>query len=94
MQTSAISSSDDPRTEPYRTVRDRDLAGRGGRFILEGEVVLRTALGERSRFEVESVLLAEGRVAGLRPLLETRPDLPVFVAPLARHAADRRVPDP
>jgi tRNA G18 (ribose-2'-O)-methylase SpoU len=82
MQTSVISFRDDPRTQPYRAVRDRDLAGRGGRFILEGEVVLRTALGDRSRFAVESVLLAEGRVAALTPLLETRADLPVYIAPL------------
>ena len=34
----AIHDPDDPRIEPYRAVRDRDLAGRGGLFVAEGEV--------------------------------------------------------
>ena len=39
-----IDDPDDPRLEPYRAVRDRDLAGRGGRFVAEGRVVLEKAV--------------------------------------------------
>ena len=59
---------DDPRRsalEPYRAVRERDLVGRQGRFVAEGEVVLRVLLA-RSRFTVESVLVSEKRAAAAR----------------------------
>lgn len=70
----------DPRLEPYRAVRERDLVGRQGRFIAEGEVVLRMLL-TRSRFTAESVLLGEAQAARLAPAIEAEhPDLPVFVA--------------
>jgi tRNA G18 (ribose-2'-O)-methylase SpoU len=75
-----IEDPDDPRIEPYRAVRERDLVGRQGRFIAEGEVVLRVLLG-RSRFEPESLLLGEGhaeRLAGL--LAGLPPGLPVYTA--------------
>ncbi|MBV9076841.1 MAG: RNA methyltransferase, partial [Methylobacteriaceae bacterium] len=73
-----MSDPDDPRLAPYRCIRERDLAGRDGRFVIEGEVVLRLALSDRCRFAVESVLLAAPRVAALEPLLARRPDLPVY----------------
>lgn len=70
----------DPRIEPYRAMRERDLAGRQGRFIAEGEVVLRVLL-TRSRFAVESLLLSPSRAAALGELLPTVPDgVPVYVA--------------
>jgi tRNA G18 (ribose-2'-O)-methylase SpoU len=70
----------DPRIEPYRAVRERDLAGRQDRFIAEGEVVLRVLLG-RSRFTVESLLIAENRIAAVQDLLSAVPDgVPVYVA--------------
>lgn len=70
----------DPRAAAYLQVRERDLVGRQGRFIAEGEVVLSVLLG-RSRFEPESILVAERRAASLAPLLATRPpDVPVYVA--------------
>lgn len=75
-----IHDPDDPRIEPYRAVRERDLAGRGDRFIAEGEVVLRILL-TRSRFEVESLLLAESRVGVLGDLTARVPEAtPVYVA--------------
>ena len=37
-----IDAADDPRIAAYRDIRERDLVGREGRFIAEGEVVLRT----------------------------------------------------
>jgi len=77
----AISDPDDLRIEAYRTVRERDLLGRQHRFIAEGEVVLRVLLRQQSRFEVESLLLGEGRVTGLNDALRLLPpEVPVYVA--------------
>ena len=75
-----IAAPDDPRIEPYRAVRERDLAGREHRFVAEGEVVLRVLL-RQSRFRVESVLLAENRAAGLGDALGSLPsEVPVYTA--------------
>lgn len=76
----AISDPDDPRIEPYRSVRERDLVGRQGRFIVEGAVPLQVLL-TRSRFPVESVLLSENQLGSLSERLSALPaDVPVFVA--------------
>jgi tRNA G18 (ribose-2'-O)-methylase SpoU len=74
-----ITNPQDPRIAAYRDIRERDLVGRQGRFVAEGEVVLRHLLGPRSRFECESVLVAENRYAGLADLL-AEATAPVFVA--------------
>ena len=55
----------DPRLDPYTRMRERDLVGRAGRFVVEGEVTLRLLLGPRSRFRAESLLLAPERLPGL-----------------------------
>lgn len=60
-----IADPDDPRLEPYTRMRERDLVGRAGRFIAEGEVTLRLLLGPRSRFRTESILLLPERWPGL-----------------------------
>ncbi len=76
-----IIDPDDPRVEPYRAVRERDLAGRHGLFLAEGEVVVRTLLSRRSRFEVVSILLSEPRRTALADVLADRArDVPVYVA--------------
>lgn len=76
-----LASPDDPRIEPYRIVRERDLVGRERRFIVEGRTVLDVALSARNRFPLESLLLAESRVAALGPLLAQAPlDLPIYTA--------------
>jgi tRNA G18 (ribose-2'-O)-methylase SpoU len=55
--------------------------GRRGRFIAEGDVVVRTLLGA-SRFRPESLLLAETRLAKLTQILTRVPDgVPVYAAP-------------
>ncbi|MGU3539229.1 TrmH family RNA methyltransferase [Methylobacterium sp. A54F] len=66
----------DPRLAAYAAMRERDLVGRAGRFIVEGEVTLRTMLSERARFRTESILLSPGRLAALQPLLDACPNLP------------------
>ncbi|WP_457089987.1 TrmH family RNA methyltransferase [Microvirga sp. P5_D2] len=75
-----ILDPDDPRIEPYRAVRERDLVGRRHRFIAEGEVVLRVLL-KQPRFEIESLLLAENRLDSLADALASlKPDVPVYTA--------------
>lgn len=75
-----IDGPDDPRLEPYRAVRERDLTGHGGRFIAEGRVVLEKALAAMPG-AIESVLVAQARLPGLGEVLAGTPDgLPVYVA--------------
>lgn len=75
-----VCDPDDPRLAPYRAVRERDLVGREGRFVVEGEVVLRLALA-RGRFALESVLLVPARAAALADALAGLPaDVPVYCA--------------
>ncbi|WP_349369481.1 RNA methyltransferase [Salinarimonas sp.] len=75
-ETIPVTDPDDPRIADYRAVRERDLVGREGRFVIEGEVVLRLA-ARRGRFPLVSALLSEKRAA----LAEVLPDdVPVYVA--------------
>lgn len=67
-----ITDPDDPRVAAYRAVRDRDVAGRAGGFIAEGEVVLRTAV-RAGRHPLSSLLLAERRIDGLADLIAGLP---------------------
>jgi tRNA G18 (ribose-2'-O)-methylase SpoU len=70
----------DPRVAAYMDIRERDLAGRQGRFVAEGKVVLNVLFSAR-RFEAESVLLLENRLAGMTETLKAAPaGLPVYVA--------------
>lgn len=75
-----IESADDPRIEVFRALRERDLVGREGRFIAEGEVVLRVLLGQ-SRHRPLALLLDERRLPKLAPLLTAlADDVPVYAA--------------
>lgn len=69
----SILSHDDPRLEPYRSIRERDLVGRDGRFIIEGEVVLRLAVA-RGRHPIESVLVTEAKADRLGDLAPSLPE--------------------
>src|SRR5687767_1147507 len=62
-----ITTLDDPRVALYRNLKDRDLERRGRHFIAEGEHVTRRLLA--SDFPVDSVMLAERRVAEMAPLI-------------------------
>ncbi len=64
-----IEDPEDPRVEPYRDLRERDLVTLGRGFIAEGEVVLQKLI-EAGRYPIASVLLAERRLERLAPLLE------------------------
>lgn len=79
----------DPRIVEFTAMRDRDLAGRGDRFIAEGRVVLQAladasagAAGSGSaRFVIEKVLILENRLPGLGDLIDQlEPDCPIYVA--------------
>lgn len=70
----------DPRVADFLDVRERDLVGRRGRFVAEGEVVLRL-LAERAPHLVRAVLVVDRRLPRIRPLLPRLPaDTPVLVA--------------
>ncbi len=78
-----ITTLDDPRLAPYRSVRERDLLRDGQRFIVEGKVTL-ARLVEASRFPVESIFLAESRIEPMKDVIARLPDdTPVYVAPQA-----------
>ena len=75
----AVDDLMEPGLEPFRSVRDRDLAGRADLFMVEGEVALRVLVAH-GRFDLEGLLLSERRVQSLRPLLSELPDhVPVYV---------------
>ncbi|HXV00446.1 MAG TPA: RNA methyltransferase [Caulobacteraceae bacterium] len=76
----AIEDADDPRIALFREVRERDVIGRRGGFIAEGEVVLRVLA--RSRLHrPRSVLVAAKRVTSLSPILSAfSKDVDIFAA--------------
>ncbi|OYX36302.1 MAG: RNA methyltransferase [Caulobacterales bacterium 32-69-10] len=75
-----ITDPADPRIAAYHQVRERDLVGREGLFVAEGEVVLRTLVRD-GRHGIASVLLADKRAAGLADLIAALPaDTPVYTA--------------
>lgn len=88
-----IATLDAPELAGYRGLPDRDLAtlarpgaepltgaaGVAGLFVAEGDLVVRALVA--SSFAVRSVLVAEGRVAALRDVLDALPDgTPAYVA--------------
>lgn len=80
MPTEHVASVDDPRLAWYRGVADPILLREGGRFVAEGRAVVARLLV--SRWDVESVLVSPAAHAALATVLESRPAVPIFVAPL------------
>jgi tRNA G18 (ribose-2'-O)-methylase SpoU len=77
----AVASSEDPRIDVFRDVRDRDLRGRDGIFMAESELVVRRLL--RTPERLHSLLLSPPRFEAMQDVLVNLPDaLQVFVAPL------------
>lgn len=75
-----IDDPGDPRIEAYRDVRERDLVGRQGLFVAEGEVVLGRLIGSE-RFRTVSALVDSRRLDKLAPMLARLGDeVPVFSA--------------
>ena len=76
-----IDDRTDSRIAAYCDIRERDLVGRDGLFIAEGEVVVRVLLGA-CLHKPMSLFLAEKRVVTLEAEIARLPDsVPVFVAP-------------
>lgn len=77
-----VSDPADPRISAFRDVKERDLTGRQGLFVAEGEVVLRGLASPASRCAPLAVLIAEKRLEPLRDVLERLPHhVPVHTAP-------------
>ena len=73
-----VDDPEDPRVEAFLDVRERDLVGRQGRFVAEGEVVLAAATG---RGLIEAVLIDRKRAESLAPILaRLDPATPVYTA--------------
>ena len=84
-----IDDADDPRLEPYRNVRERDLVGRDGLFVAEGRVVLEKLIAAHPE-RLVSVLVASHRVKSLAGILGGLPSgTPVYSA--AQAAMDQVV---
>ncbi|MBX3224488.1 MAG: RNA methyltransferase [Labilithrix sp.] len=78
-----VDSGEHPGLAPYTAMRERDLVGREGLFIAEGEVVLRV-LASRSELAVRSLLLERRRVDAVSDVLASLPDdVPAYVVPQA-----------
>jgi tRNA G18 (ribose-2'-O)-methylase SpoU len=75
----AVTDPDDPRVASYRDIRERDLVGRQGHFIAEGQVVVERLLAGH-RHAAASLLIAAHRVDRLAHLWADRPELPVYAA--------------
>jgi len=76
-----VTSASDLRIADYLQVRERDLTGRDGKFIVEGKVTLATLI-RRSRFKIESLFLCETRLEPLAELLAELPKhVPIYTAP-------------
>jgi tRNA G18 (ribose-2'-O)-methylase SpoU len=67
----------DPRVEPYRNLKDRELAAMGELFIAEGEHLVRRLVD--SDYPVVSVLLSDRRADQIAPTI--RDEVPCYVVP-------------
>ena len=75
-----IEDPDDLRIAAFRDIKERDLVGRQGRFIAEGQVVLNVLVAS-PLFRPVAILVAEKRLATLAPLLAKAPSTtPVYAA--------------
>ncbi|MFC5344510.1 TrmH family RNA methyltransferase [Brevundimonas staleyi] len=75
-----IDNPSDPRVAAFQDIRERDLTGREGLFIAEGEVVIRTLLASESLCRARSLLIAENRVGAQADLIAAAGDTPVYAA--------------
>jgi tRNA G18 (ribose-2'-O)-methylase SpoU len=84
-----LDDAEHPALQGYTAMRERDLIGREGLFVAEGEVVLRV-LAFRSKLAVRSLLLERRRVAAVSDVLAALPErVPAYVVP--QHVMDRVV---
>ncbi|WP_299171529.1 RNA methyltransferase [uncultured Brevundimonas sp.] len=80
MRTISIIDPEDPRIAGFRDIRERDLTGREGLFVAEGEVVLRVLASSASLCRPRALLLAEKRAEALKDVIDALPEAtPVYV---------------
>lgn len=71
----------DPRVAAFVDIRERDLTGRQGLFVAEGEVVLRVLASPASLCRPVAALIADKRIAALEAdLAALPPETPVYAA--------------
>lgn len=76
-----VEHPDDPRVAGFRDIRERDLTGREGLFVAEGEVVLNVLTSSRSLCRPRALLIDRRRLDGLADLLgRLDPETPVYAA--------------
>lgn len=76
-----IDDPNDPRIAGFRDIRERDLTGREGLFVAEGEVVLNVLLSPQSLCRPMALLLDARRLASLADLIErVQGRAPVYAA--------------
>ena len=76
-----INDPADPRVSGFLDIRERDLTGRQGLFVAEGEVVLNVLTSPQSLCRPVSLLIDSKRVEALDPILAClEDDVPVYVA--------------
>ena len=75
-----IEDASDPRLAVYRGVSDPALLTRHNAFVVEGRLVVRRMIAD-SPFRPASLLLTEPARQGLADVLDSLPDVPVYVAP-------------
>ena len=79
-----LSDPADPAVQAFRDVKERDLTGRQGMFIAEGEVVLNVLTSEACLAEPMAVLIADKRLQALKSVLaRLDPSVPIYLAPQA-----------
>ena len=76
-----VSDPADPMVQAFRDVKERDLTGRQGMFVAEGEVVLNVLTSPASQCEPVAVLIAEKRLEALTPVLSHLGEgVPIYLA--------------
>lgn len=76
-----VTDPDDPRVAAFRDIKERDLTGREGLFVAEGEVVVRVLASAASLCQPQALLLADNRTAAMGDVVERwPPEAPIYVA--------------
>lgn len=77
-----LDAADDPWLDDYRNVPDADLLHRRGLFVAEGRLVVARLL-DQPGIAVRSVLVSAAARDAMASVWDARPDVPVFVVPVA-----------
>jgi tRNA G18 (ribose-2'-O)-methylase SpoU len=80
MNVETIDTLDDDRVADYRNVPDPVLLKQRGLFVAEGRLVVRHLLAGQ-HYALRSVLVSPTALESMRDVVDTRPGVPVYVAP-------------